>query len=64
MPAFADSYTSDAVLASGLSDEENAFLQKPFTIDELGRKVRSVLDAHRSSRSASGTPVADRRLAV
>ncbi len=61
---YVSGYTSDAVLASGVSGEETAFLQKPFTIDELDRKVRSVLDAHQRIRSANGASVEDHRLAV
>ena len=37
-------YTDDAVLHDGVLDSGAAYLQKPFTLDALGRKVRSVLD--------------------
>jgi CheY-like chemotaxis protein len=38
-------YTGDSVLRYGVSDSDPAFLQKPFTLDALSRKVREVLDA-------------------
>ncbi len=37
-------YTDDAVLARGVSEAKDAFLQKPFTPQALARAVRSVLD--------------------
>ena len=37
-------YTEDAVVRNGISESEAAFLQKPFTLDGLARKVRAVLD--------------------
>jgi len=37
-------YTDDAIVRHGLMDEGLAFIQKPFTADALGRKVRQVLD--------------------
>jgi signal transduction histidine kinase/CheY-like chemotaxis protein len=37
-------YTDDAVVLHGVLAEEMAFLQKPFTINALARKVRAVLD--------------------
>jgi PAS domain S-box-containing protein len=38
-------YTDDSVVRHGVSDSEVAFLQKPFTLDTLSRRVREVLDA-------------------
>jgi two-component system, cell cycle sensor histidine kinase and response regulator CckA len=38
-------YTDDAILRSGVTDQPAAFLEKPFTVDSLLRKVREVLDA-------------------
>jgi len=37
-------YTDDAVLRHGVMEEGMAYLQKPFTPDQLARKVREVLD--------------------
>ncbi len=37
-------YTDDAVVLHGVLAEEMAFLQKPFTIEALARKVRALLD--------------------
>ena len=40
-------YTNDVIARHGVLDSETAFLQKPFTADSLGRKVRIVLDQGR-----------------
>jgi len=37
-------YTDDGVVRHGLMAGELEFLQKPFTPDSLGRKVRELLD--------------------
>jgi PAS domain S-box-containing protein len=37
-------YTDDAVVRHGVLEEGTFFLQKPFTLDALARKVRAVLD--------------------
>jgi CheY-like chemotaxis protein len=38
-------YTGEAVEARGVLDAKDAFLQKPFTVDALGAKVRNALTA-------------------
>jgi PAS domain S-box-containing protein len=38
-------YTDDAAVRHGVVDAGVAFLQKPFTVDSLTRKLRSVLDS-------------------
>ena len=42
---FISGYTGVAISDRGLIDSSMAFLQKPFTVDSLRRKVREVLDA-------------------
>ncbi len=41
-------YTDDAVVRSGVEAERDWFIQKPFTVASLARRVREVLDAARS----------------
>ena len=41
---FMSGYTDDAIVIHGVLAHEMAFLQKPFTIDALARKVRELLD--------------------
>ncbi len=48
---FMSGYTTDEVVRRGISRTDVAFIQKPFTLDELMRKVREVLD---DSNSVSG----------
>jgi signal transduction histidine kinase/CheY-like chemotaxis protein len=42
---FMSGYTDDAVILRGVLTKEMPFVQKPFTIVQLARKVREVLDA-------------------
>ena len=37
-------YTDDAIVHHGVLGGDTPFLQKPFTIERLARKVRAVLD--------------------
>jgi len=37
-------YTDDSIVRHGVLEAKLAFIQKPFTMDSLGRKVREVLD--------------------
>jgi CheY-like chemotaxis protein len=45
---FMSGYTDNAIVRNGLLGESAAFLQKPFTPEELLRKLRHVLDAQSS----------------
>ena len=38
-------YTDNAIVRNGLLGESTEFLQKPFTPEELLRKLRRVIDA-------------------
>jgi len=42
---FTSGYTDDAVIRHGVVKANTNFVQKPFTFDELNRKVRKLLDA-------------------
>jgi FixJ family two-component response regulator len=42
---FMSGYTGDAVIRHGVISEEMAFLEKPFTHEQLLSKVRDMLDA-------------------
>ncbi len=41
-------HTEDAILRHGVSGHRTAFLQKPFTLDTLARKLREVVDGARA----------------
>jgi two-component system, cell cycle sensor histidine kinase and response regulator CckA len=45
-------YTDSAIVKHGALDPETAFLQKPFSADDLTRKVRSLLDVSETSLSS------------
>ncbi len=42
---FTSGYTDDAIVHHGILRTGTAFLQKPYVLDSLARKVREVLDA-------------------
>ncbi|MEI9915361.1 MAG: response regulator [Methylovirgula sp.] len=41
---FTTGYTQNAIVHHGIVDPGTAFLPKPFTLDQLARKVRAVID--------------------
>ena len=41
---FISGYTDDTMVRRGVRDAKVAFLQKPFTLENLAKKVREVLD--------------------
>ena len=42
---YTSGYTDDETVRHGVREAETAFLQKPFTPEQLGRRIREVLDA-------------------
>jgi hypothetical protein len=48
-------YNADAVARHGVDGSAPSFLQKPFTGNQLARKVREVLGAAPGSRAAGPT---------
>lgn len=42
---FVSGYTSDVTIRRGMRENEVLLVQKPFTAESLGRKIREVLDA-------------------
>jgi two-component system, cell cycle sensor histidine kinase and response regulator CckA len=48
---FVSGYADDVVLQSGISMNGTPFLQKPYSLHQLGRKVNELL-AHRKSSAA------------
>jgi signal transduction histidine kinase/CheY-like chemotaxis protein len=49
---YMSAYTEDAMLDDGVLGPGTAFIEKPFSVDELARKVREVLGANKDSRGA------------
>jgi signal transduction histidine kinase/CheY-like chemotaxis protein len=49
---YMSAYTEDAVINFGMLGQGTAFIEKPFSPDELASKVRKVLDANRDSLGA------------
>jgi FixJ family two-component response regulator len=50
---FMSGYAGDAMVQSGLLGADVAFLAKPFTAAELGRRIRALLDDGGDGASAS-----------
>ena len=46
---FTSGYTDDAIVRHGILEEDANFIQKPFNLDDLGKKVRELLDGQRTS---------------
>jgi two-component system cell cycle sensor histidine kinase/response regulator CckA len=40
---FTSGYPSDTILRHGIAESRNAFIQKPYLVDELARKIRELL---------------------
>jgi CheY-like chemotaxis protein len=51
---FVSGYTNDEIIRRGINQKQAAFIQKPFTAEELMQKVREVLDGEKESSSNSG----------
>ena len=45
---FTSGYTDDAIVRHGILEEDANFIQKPFNLDDLGKKVRELLDGQRA----------------
>jgi nitrogen-specific signal transduction histidine kinase/CheY-like chemotaxis protein len=54
---FMSGYTNDEIVRRGVLGGGTAFLQKPFTPDQLVRSIRAVLDRPASLRHAEALPV-------
>jgi two-component system cell cycle sensor histidine kinase/response regulator CckA len=51
---FVSGYAENTILGHGPIDVMTQFLQKPFSLEELARKIRTVLDPRPSAAAASG----------
>ena len=51
---FVSGYAENTILGHGPVDIMTRFLQKPFSLEELARKIRTVLDPRASAAAASG----------
>jgi two-component system, cell cycle sensor histidine kinase and response regulator CckA len=51
---FVSGYAENTILGHGPVDVMTRFLQKPFSLEELARKIRTVLDPRVSAAAASG----------
>jgi two-component system cell cycle sensor histidine kinase/response regulator CckA len=51
---FVSGYAENTILGHGPIDVMTHFLQKPFSLEELARKIRTVLDPRASAAAASG----------
>jgi len=49
-------YTDDAIVQHGVLDPGMIFLAKPFTLENLARKLREVLDAAPIARAGNSSP--------
>jgi len=47
---FMSGYTDDAIVRHGVQEEGVVFLQKPFSLSTLARKIREVLGPSKESR--------------
>ena len=51
---FVSGYAETTILQHGVIDVSRGFLQKPFTLKQLARKIREVLDARSAAASSAG----------
>ena len=51
---FVSGYAENTILQHGVIDVSQGFLQKPFTLKQLARKIREILDARSAAASSAG----------
>jgi PAS domain S-box-containing protein len=56
---FMSGYTNDAIVKHGVLDAGTWFIQKPFALNALARRVREVLDSNESLQKHTGSNVTD-----